>query len=226
MDLEEIKKLTEQGEEEYLEDLEKGCRPAFGSPGGKTYLAKTIVSYIPEHKTYVEPFVGGGAVFFAKEPSEIEVINDLDKEIAFAYKTIQKLTDNEIKQLKKMKWIGSPSFFKKLRESKPKTKLECLHKFLYITKFSYGKSRSKYFSKPDEGMEFQICDRLPIIRNRLRGIIVYNENYEQTIRRYNNKDAFFYLDPPYPGEERDDYSNKITIDMLKDSLKIIKGKKK
>ncbi|GAG53665.1 unnamed protein product, partial [marine sediment metagenome] len=88
MELEEIKELTEQGEEEYLEDLEKGCRPAFGSPGGKRFLAKTIVSYIPEHKTYVEPFLGGGAVFFAKEPSEVEVINDLDKDIFFAYKFI------------------------------------------------------------------------------------------------------------------------------------------
>ncbi|RXG62611.1 DNA adenine methylase, partial [Candidatus Atribacteria bacterium 1244-E10-H5-B2] len=74
------------------EELEKGIRPAFGSPGGKRYLAENIISYIPEHKTYVEPFIGGGAVFFAKERSEVEVINDLDKDIAFAYRFMKNIT--------------------------------------------------------------------------------------------------------------------------------------
>lgn len=34
---------------------------------------------IPEHKLYTESFVGGGAVLFAKEPVECEIINDLNK---------------------------------------------------------------------------------------------------------------------------------------------------
>ncbi|MBA7543436.1 hypothetical protein ES705_35767 [subsurface metagenome] len=140
MELEEIKKLTAQGEGEYFEDLEKGIRPAFGSPGGKRYLAKTIVSYIPEHKTYVEPFIGGGAVFFAKEPSEVEVINDLDKEIAFAYKFIQKITENDVEELKKRDWIGNKKTFEGLKNSIPETKLTRLYKFLYVMRFSRFKN--------------------------------------------------------------------------------------
>ena len=42
--------------------------------GGKTRLAKTIIAKMPEHGCYVEVFAGAAAVFFAKEPSETEVI--------------------------------------------------------------------------------------------------------------------------------------------------------
>jgi len=60
-----------EGSEEMNEsedvDIEEGIRPAFGSPGGKKYLAETIVKFIPEHKTYVEPFVGGGRSIFQEK---------------------------------------------------------------------------------------------------------------------------------------------------------------
>jgi len=50
--------------------------------GGKHWLAKLIVELIPEHEIYVEPFVGAGHVFFAKERSKTEVLNDADSKIA------------------------------------------------------------------------------------------------------------------------------------------------
>lgn len=50
-------------------------------PGSKWKIANKIISLIPEHHTYVEPFFGSGAVFFRKTPSNIETINDLDNDI-------------------------------------------------------------------------------------------------------------------------------------------------
>jgi len=54
--------------------------------GGKQKLLTTILSKIPTHTLYCEPFVGGAAVFFGKEPSEVEVINDTNKELMNFYR--------------------------------------------------------------------------------------------------------------------------------------------
>lgn len=54
--------------------------------GGKQKLAARIVSLIPRHNLYCEPFVGGAAIFFAKKPSPVEVINDTNGELINFYK--------------------------------------------------------------------------------------------------------------------------------------------
>ena len=57
--------------------------------GGKQKLAEKILSVIPDHVLYCEPFLGGAAVFFAKRQSEIEVLNDTNRELINFYKTVQ-----------------------------------------------------------------------------------------------------------------------------------------
>lgn len=64
-------------------------KPPISYYGGKQKLASKIVKLIPEHKLYNEPFAGGLAILFAKEPSEMEVINDTNKELVNFYKVIQ-----------------------------------------------------------------------------------------------------------------------------------------
>ena len=58
--------------------------------GGKQQLASRIIRLIPEHRIYVEPFLGGGAVFWSKEPSPIEVINDANGEIVNFYDVLKR----------------------------------------------------------------------------------------------------------------------------------------
>jgi DNA adenine methylase len=58
--------------------------------GGKQQLVSKILPFIPPHKQYNEPFFGGGAIFFAKKPAEIEFINDINGEMVNFYKTLKR----------------------------------------------------------------------------------------------------------------------------------------
>src|SRR5712691_7609501 len=57
--------------------------------GGKNRLATKIIALLPEHTTYVEPFAGGAQVFFHKQPSKVEVLNDLDGDIVNFFRICQ-----------------------------------------------------------------------------------------------------------------------------------------
>jgi len=82
---------------------ERTAKRIWGSPAGKTHLAQRIVAEIPEHRVYVEPFAGGAQVLFAKEPSEVEVVGDLDPEIAFAFRFAKNLTAEQLDRLRRKK---------------------------------------------------------------------------------------------------------------------------
>ncbi|GHT89919.1 hypothetical protein FACS1894137_19280 [Spirochaetia bacterium] len=58
-----------------------GMRTPLSYYGGKQQLATRILGMIPEHQIYCEPFCGGAAIFFSKEPSKVEIINDTNGEI-------------------------------------------------------------------------------------------------------------------------------------------------
>lgn len=64
-------------------------RPTIKYPGAKWSIADWIVSLMPPHKSYLEPFFGSGAVFFTKPPSAIETINDLDGEIVNLFRVVR-----------------------------------------------------------------------------------------------------------------------------------------
>ena len=57
--------------------------------GGKQNLLKRILPLIPAHTMYVEPFFGGGAVFWAKKPSKAEVINDVNMNVVNFYEVLK-----------------------------------------------------------------------------------------------------------------------------------------
>jgi DNA adenine methylase len=58
--------------------------------GGKQQLADRIISIIPEHLCYTEVFFGGGAVFFQKPISKVEIINDINDNMVNFYRTIKR----------------------------------------------------------------------------------------------------------------------------------------
>lgn len=64
-------------------------KPPFAYFGGKTGMARSIVSMMPTHRVYMEPFFGSGAVLFAKTPATHEIVNDLDGDIVTFFRVLR-----------------------------------------------------------------------------------------------------------------------------------------
>ena len=62
-------------------------------PGSKARLADWIIGHFPEHHSYLEPFLGSGAVLFRKPRSSIETVNDLDGEVINLFECIRRDPD-------------------------------------------------------------------------------------------------------------------------------------
>lgn len=177
-------------------DFEKAL---WGSPAGKTHLAKRIVSRIPPHRVYIEPFAGGAQVFFAKEPSQIEVLADRDPEIASAFRFVKNLTPKKMAALRRKSWVGDRDRFKRLLESKPQTDVDRFHRFVYLSRFSFNKLRLGTMPSQWEGVEARFLDRLEKFAPRLKNVIVRRADYADVIDEFDADDAFLFLDPPYAG---------------------------
>jgi len=70
--------------------------------GGKTFLIKKLLSLVPPHEIYVEVFGGSAELLFRKEPSKIEVYNDIDGELVNLFEVVRNRF-NEF--LEKARWL-------------------------------------------------------------------------------------------------------------------------
>jgi DNA adenine methylase len=196
----------------------------FASPAGKKRLAKRLVAMLPAHGTYVEPFAGSAAVLFAKEPAAQEVISDADAEIAEAYKILKRLKPEDIQKLNKLDWRGDKATYDRLKKIAPTSDVAKLHKFLYLSHFSYGKMRGKSFSPTAQGVEAQMPARLEKHLSRLKNVRVFSGDYEPVVRKFDGKDTVFFLDPPYTGYDVNVGEKKFDEQRFFKMLKSLKGK--
>jgi DNA adenine methylase len=196
----------------------------WGSPAGKKRLAARLVKMIPAHKTYVEPFVGSGAVFFEKEPADVEVLSDADPDIAFAYRALKSLSPGELESLRKKNWVGRDSTFRRLSKSQPAGKVDRLHKFLYTSHFAYGKLRGKSFNPGADGITATTMKRVEQFQPRLKNATMRQGHYAKVVKEFDGKDTFFFMDPPYLGHNVEVGEDQFDEDEFRDVLDGIKGR--
>ena len=199
-----------------------------GRTGGKSRLKKKIRAMIPPHTTYIEPFVGGGSVFFSApaDPNIKEVINDKDKEVAQIYLDVKNFGD-------KITDIKPPTKeeFNRLRDKKNfSSPLERLKRNLILSLYSFRSDRRNFaFSKAREPVihtRGRTQKRYDKYKERLKNTRILNQDYKTVIKKYDNPNAFIYLDPPYStaGENNDYNSNDVPIEEIINLLKTVKGK--
>ncbi|MBS0353049.1 MAG: DNA adenine methylase [Proteobacteria bacterium] len=182
------------------------AKPIFPWIGGKRRLAKTILPLFPEHTCYVEPFCGGAALFFMKEPSKAEVLNDVSGDIVNLYRVIQHHLEEFVRQFR---WaLVSRESFLHHREAKVTgmTDIQRAARFFYLQKLCFGgKAVGQTFgtsaTSPAKLNLLRIEEDLSLAHLRLSRATVEHLPWLECARRYERPDTLFFMDPPYWGTE-------------------------
>ena len=175
-------------------------------PGSKWKIAPEIVKRIPEHHTYCEPYFGSGAVFFSKEPSAIELINDLDNNVPTLFRCIR--DDPE-----KLAGIVAATPYSRFEYERAFSENET-DDFLRAAYFlitcwqGHGFRTNGYrvgWKNDVHGREsmyalrnwYNLPEKILEVAERLRCVQIDNRPALEVIKRFNYPDVFMYIDPPY-----------------------------
>lgn len=207
-------------------EVEKVRQP-FGSPGGKSRSAQLIIDYLPEHRVYVEPFAGGAAVFWNKRPSDLEVLNDKDSDIAFAYRFIKNVTDEQKKRLARKNWVVDEETYKRLLKLETDDPVERFYKIVYLKRGGFSGDPASLTPSGHVGRHINIIADLERYKARLKDVVIKNTDYSKVIDEFDDDDVVFYIDPPYLNQSQKGFAYEFKEGdwaELIERLKSVKGK--
>jgi DNA adenine methylase len=188
---------------------------------------------MPEHRLYCEPFAGGAAVFFAKEPSKVEIINDTNGELINFYQVakgdfpaLEKEAALSLHSRRQHQhaWViyQNPDMFDPVKRA---WALWMLANTSYGCKItgSFGYDRTGGTAKK---MDNKRAGFAPEYAERLKRVQIECCDALRIIKSRDAPDGFFYLDPPYVGADQGHYDGyaQEDFDGLLETLAALKGK--
>lgn len=201
------------------EKVQKKMSAALRYPGSKWSIARQIISEFGPHYHYCEPFFGSGSVFFTKEPSPHEIVNDLNGFAVNMFQVLRDRTDELIWTLETTPWSRE-----EYNESHIRTgdDLEDARRFIVrawqahasdFAKKTGWKNRGS--SQRARGMSqrwMRVPDDLSALAWRLKDAEIECRPAVQLIKRFNTVDTLIYADPPYLPSTRTQkmYSEEMT----------------
>jgi len=201
--------------------------------GGKLSLLPKILPLIPKHDLYCEPFIGGAAVFFAKQKAKVEVINDINGEVVNFYKVLQNdfaALQKEIKATLHSRDMyrhariiyDNPDMFDSIKRA---WAVWVIANMSFNNAFNTGFTRSTdgKFSRKVASNRDQFSDELA---ERISGVQIECRDALKVIEANDTPESFFYVDPPYVGACQGHYDGYTQEDFnaLISLLSKIKGK--
>ncbi|MCR1960481.1 DNA adenine methylase [Thomasclavelia cocleata] len=180
--------------------------------GGKRQLLNDIIPMIPKNcSTYVEPFIGGGAVLFELQPKKA-IINDFNSELINVYTVIRDYPEELIKELQFHKDNNTSEHFYAVREydRKPEffsqmTPVQKAARVIYLNKTCYnglyrvnsaGQFNSPYGKYKNPNIVNETVIRAMSKYFNENNIVIKNEDFKEALKGL-RRGAFVYLDPPY-----------------------------
>ena len=199
-------------------------------PGAKWSLAEKISSYFPKHFHYVEPYFGSGAVFFSKDPSPHEVLNDLDGRVVNFWKVLRDQTEELCWALETTPWSRDEYDHS---DEVAGDNLEDARRFVVrvwqahasdLAKKTGWKNRGAHQRAGGMSHRWQkVPDQLRNMAWRLSDAEIENRDALSVIRRFNRDDVLIYADPPYTLDSRTQkmYAKEVDVAHHVELLKLL-----
>ena len=176
--------------------------------GGKRSIVNTLLQYAPKnYNLYCEPFIGGGAMYWALNPKEA-LLADINSELMTTYEVIQQHPKKLIESLKEREekyHENKKDYFHSVRSDSHKDPILIASRFIFLNKTCYNGlyrvNKSGGFNAPFGKYDNpNICDATNIMlcHTALQGVVIRTCSFEK-IEDCISKNNFFYLDPPYHG---------------------------
>jgi DNA adenine methylase len=199
-----------------LKELKEYDNKSINSPfrwaGGKFYARKIIEAYIPKHDYYIEPFLGGGSVFFHKNKVD-SWLNDFDRNLVNCYKNIKNNVVELIEYLDgEVATKERHAFYK--NEFQPTNSLEKAARYYYLNRTSYSgimKEVNCYWGYGDKySMRPENWGRqLSKNHKKLQDTKLTSVDFEDIFDNLpTNKNIFIFLDPPYYNADQNKFYEK------------------
>ncbi len=178
-------------------------RPFLKWAGGKSKLIEQYTPYFPkDFKTYYEPFLGGGAVFFHLQPKNA-VISDINSELINTYCCVRDHLEQLIPLLEKHQQKHSKEYYYYVRSQFEATELASAARLIYLNKTCfnglYRENSKGLFNVPIgkyKNPKIYNAELLYLVSEALQSAQITVKPFE-SILKYANFNDFVYFDPPY-----------------------------
>lgn len=179
-------------------------KPLVPYHGGKGRLAEWIVSLMPPHRVYVEPFAGSAAVLLAKPRVTHEVLNDVDGNVMCFYRVLREDPD-ELERVCRLTPYARDEFLAADLHDEDLDDLERARRWWIRTNQSFahtgtdatGWSTSILRGSNNARTVTNRIERFAAVADRLSTVTIENRDALRVIAEYSSADGVIYADPPY-----------------------------
>ncbi|MCI8710168.1 MAG: DNA adenine methylase [Dorea sp.] len=175
-------------------------------PGSKWGIARWIISFFPEHHSYLEPFAGSLAVLMNKERSNIETVNDLDGNVVNLFEWIRRDPERLAREIYYTPYARQ--VYEDAFSAEPEDGFRRAVDFSICLNMGHGfrtngekvgwkndvRGRERAYAAQDWR---SLPERIMEAAERLRGVQIENRPAVELIKRFNYENVLVYCDPPY-----------------------------
>jgi DNA adenine methylase len=187
-------------------------RPILRFHGGKFRLAPWIISCLPAHRIYCEPYGGGASVLMLKERSYAEVYNDLDDEVVNLFRVLRDAgqsaalaTAIHLTPFARAEFYGS---YEVTADPVEKARRTLVRSFMGFGTTTLRQNRTGFrakslrVSQPVQIDWQNYPNHVAAFVERLRGVVIEHRDGLEVIAQQDSPETLFYCDPPYPHSTR------------------------